>query len=128
MTPGSRAPVTRKFRASEVESLEFSMTLQTSPASAAEWTLREAARPTATNPEVGRGLSEAVALGRRTRVTVIAHGPRIAVLLNGEPLVVYTGSSVRGQSIELRPGAGQRIAEVHIDNVRLWDIAGLGLP
>lgn len=128
MTPGNLAPVTLKFRASDFESLEFSMRLQTSPASGAEWTLREDARPTATNPEVGRGVSEAVALGRRAWVTVIAHGPRIAVLLNGETLVVYTESSVRGHGFELRLGAGQQIAEVHIDNVRLWDIAGLGLP
>jgi hypothetical protein len=104
------------------------MNLLPSPTTGAEWFLREDAEPGMTGHNVAEGTSEAVALGLRTRVTVIALGPQVAVLLNGEPLAFYAESSLRGQYYELRLDAAQQTAEVHFDNVRFWDLSGYAAP
>jgi hypothetical protein len=128
MTPSSPALVSLKFRASEDQSLQFWMSLLPSPTTGAWWILREDYEAGNIGPNVGEGTSEAVALGPQTRVTVIALGSQVAVLLNGEPLAFYAGSSVRGQSYELRLEAAQQNAEVHFDNVRFWDIRDYTAP
>jgi hypothetical protein len=104
------------------------MNLLPSPTTGAEWFLREDAEPGMTSQNAAEGTGEVVALGLRTRVTVIALGPQVAVLLNGEPLAYYTESFVRGQGYELRLDAAQQTTEVHFDNVRFWDISNYTAP
>jgi len=128
MPPSNRNFVALHFRSYQDALLEFWMSLLPSPAQGADWALKEISEGGNTGLNVREGTSAAVALGLRARVTVIALGPRIAVLLNGEPLAFYTGSSMRGNGYKLSVGADQQTADVHFDNVQFWDISGYTAP
>jgi photosystem II stability/assembly factor-like uncharacterized protein len=129
MTPTSEAYVQLIFRESEAESYEFGIGLPEDPSRAAGWALTETSIRTEGNRMIlDTGTTEAIAPGLRTRVTVIGLGRRIGVLLNGEPLTLDEEATLTWGNYTLVVKPVSSIAEVHLDNVRFWDLSDYTPP
>jgi polar amino acid transport system substrate-binding protein len=69
--------------------------------------------------------------GTPNHLMIIAHGPQIAIYMNGEPVTLVYDEPSRRARISLELGAcngADVLIRVYFDNLKVWDITNLPLP
>ena len=67
-------------------------------------------------------------LNQTNSLQIVAKGPQIAVVVNGEPLFLIRDERLSRGSITLPVcTSGDTPLEVRFDNLKVWDISGLSL-
>jgi serine/threonine protein kinase len=78
--------------------------------------------------DIGGGSGHIQGKQEWNRLTLVVKGEDIALYVNDEPVAFANDDECHTGGVQLNVHAGESGVRVHLDNLKVWDLSGLGLP